>query len=611
MRKIGGYIAIILCVAYFADAQVKQGKNFFDSDSSQIREVYHYSEKDSTLQGAYESFYLNGSLKIYGWYEGNEPDSVWTYFYENGRKKATGRFKNGVPNGPWKYYYENGNIKSEGRLEGNSKEGPWKFYYENDGEKSHGNYENDQKTGIWNYFYEDGALKGQAIIESGSGRYTEFYPSGNRRMEGRNVDDKSEGEWTYYYENGEIEAIGEFSNGLKTGVWKYYHKNGEQAATGTYKNGMREGEWQYFHENGKLSQSGTLVNDNKDGYWKLFYPTGELLGEARFDVGDGEFNEYYPSGNQKAKGTIIDGQKTGKWYYYSDQGQLEGEADLKDGEGEYIGYYPDGSVKMKGQIKDDKRTGEWILYNPDGSTAGTYHPIYEDEKPIFKSRVTSDLEEKESLDKPNYHPEKRGLRYFLPRVNEYKGIIIGTNPIWLTDNQLPVAIEYYIQERLGYEVQFDMIRDPFFTPDSQIGDYEIYRRGAKIHFRQKFYHADSKLGMFYFGHEVNFKYQNNQVNHTDTLIIQQPKRFGNLVETSYGYGLFVGNRWMKDVGSSGLTVDAFLGVGISARSFEKKYEPIQVLDNYFDSEIKSSVYFPIIIGLNIGFAVTKSKSKTQ
>ncbi|MEQ9006346.1 MAG: hypothetical protein RLP12_00570, partial [Ekhidna sp.] len=116
---------------------------------------------------------------------------------------------------------------------------------------------------------------------------------------------------------------------------------------------------------------------------------------------------------------------------------------------------------------------------------------------------------------------------------------------------------------------------------------------------------------FYFGHEVNFKYLNNQVNQTDTLIIQMPRRFGNLVETSYGYGLFVGNRWMKDPGSSGLTIDAFLGVGVSARSFKKQYEPIQVLDNYFDQEIKSSVHFPIIFGLNIGFALTKSKSKTQ
>ena len=610
MHKFGAYIAII-CLSGAAFSQIKQGKNYFDSDSAQVSEVYHYSIKDSTLQGTYEAFYLNGSLKTYGWYEKNRPDSVWHYYYENGRKKAIGRFKKGVPKGYWKYYFENGNIKSEGKLSGSSKEGFWKFYYENDGVKSSGNYAKNQKDGIWNYFFEDGAIKAQTIIKKGIGQYTEFYPSGDRRMEGQNIRDKSEGEWIYYYESGEIEAVGDFENGLRTGEWIYYHKNGEKAATGIYKDGSRQGEWKYFHDNGELSQSGMITDDQKDGYWKLFYPTGEIMGEAQFQKGDGEFSEYYPSGNQKSKGYIQSGKKSGTWYYYSDLGHLEGEADLEDDEGEYIGYYPDGTVKMRGQIKDDKRIGEWILYNPDGSTAGTYHPIYEDEEPIFKTRVTRDFEVKESLEKPTYHPEKRGLRYFLPRVNEYKGLIVGTNPLWLLDDQLPIAIEYYIQERLGYELQLDLHRSPFFTPDSEIGDYKVYRRGIQVHFRQKFYHTDSKFGMFYFGHEVNFKYLNNQVNHTDTLIIQEPRRFGNLVETSYGYGLFVGSRWMKDVGTSGLTIDVFIGVGVSARSFDKQYEPIQVLDNYFDQEIKSSVHFPIIIGLNIGFATTKSKSKTQ
>lgn len=610
MLRLGTYIAISFIVGVI-HGQIKQGKNYFDSDSTKIQEVYHYSMRDSSLQGPYESFYLNGSLKTYGWYKKDKADSVWDYYYENGRKKAEGRFKKGIPNGKWKYFYENGNIKSEGNLNGNSKEGQWKFYYETGGEKSDGNYKKDDKVGIWNYFFEDGSIKAQSVIENRTGTYTEFYPSGSRRMEGKNVDEKSEGEWIYYYESGEIEAIGGFEDGLKSGEWVYYHKNGGKAATGTYRNGARYGDWRYYHENGQLSQSGKVINDYKDGYWKLYYPTGEVMGEAQYDEGSGVFNEYYPSGSQKSKGQIVDSKKSGKWYYYSEKGHLEGQAELVDGEGEYIGYYPDGTIKMQGQIKDDKRVDEWTLYNPDGTTAGTYRPIYENEKPIFKTRITSDEIDKELLDKPNYHPEKRGLRYFLPRVNEYKGIIIGSNPIWLTDDQLPIALEYYIQERLGYEIQFDMLRSPFFKSDSDIGDYQVYRRGAKVHFRQKFYHADSKIGMFYFGHEVNFKYLNNQVNHTDTLIIQMPRRFGNLVETSYGYGLFVGNRWMKDAGSSGLTIDAFLGVGVSARSFKKQYEPIQVLDNYFNQEIKSSVYFPIIFGLNIGFALTKSKSKTQ
>ena len=611
MLKTCLYIASIFTLSFVIGQTTKQGKKFFDSDSAKIREIYHYSTRDSLLNGPYESFYLNGSLKSYGWFRENQPDSLWKYYYENGRKKAEGKFRNGIPREKWTYYYENGNLKSQGILNGNSKDGLWRFYYENDGEKSNGQYVDNKKVGIWNYFYEDGSLKAQTVIEKGIGYYIEFYPSGSRRMEGENIEEKSEGEWTYYFETGEIEAVGNYRDGLKTGEWKYYHKSGEVSAKGQYRSGNRQGPWTYYHENGQVSQSGNLVDDQKDGFWKLFYPSGEILGEAEFNKGDGFINEYYPSGSQKSKGRIVNGKKTGKWYYYNETGYLEGEADLTDGKGSYTGYYPDGTIKMQGEIADDKRIGEWQLFNPDGSTAGTYRPIYENEQPIFKTRITQDFVEKESLEKPNYHPEKRGLRYFLPRVNEYKGFIVATNPVWLLDNELPVSIEYYIQERLGYELQFDILRDPFFKNHGEIGDYQVYASGARIHFRQKFYHADSKLGMFYFGHELNFKYLNRQVNHTDTLIIQQPRRFGRLVENSFGYGVFVGNRWMKDVGTSGLTVDLFLGIGIASRSFDKKYEPIQVLDNYFDREIKSSLHFPIIFGLNVGFALTKSKSKTQ
>ena len=122
MLKFGFYTALLL-LFLTATTQTKQGKKYFDSDSSKIQEVYHYSLEDSTLEGEYESFYFNGSLRIYGWYSKNQPDSAWRYYYENGRKKAEGRFKKGIPSGKWTYYFENGNIKSTGKLKGSSKEG--------------------------------------------------------------------------------------------------------------------------------------------------------------------------------------------------------------------------------------------------------------------------------------------------------------------------------------------------------------------------------------------------------------------------------------------------------------------------------------------------------
>ncbi len=579
-----------------------------------MKEVFHYELSDSTLNGSYEAFYPNGSLQTFGWYKNDFPDSIWTYYYENGRKKAEGRFKIGIPNGKWNYYFENGNIKSSGTLKDKIKEGEWVFYFENGGEKSAGNYENNQKTGIWNYFYEDESLKAQSFFMGRKGTYKEFYPFGNVRMEGETLDEKSAGEWIYYYESGEVEATGNFENGLKTGEWKYLHRNGENKALGTYQDGLRVGEWNYYHENGTLQQSGVLQQDQKEGYWKLFYPTGELQGEVDFDKGSGSFSEYYTNGGKKASGQLVNEKKEGKWIYYGEDGRIDGEADFKKGKGYYKGYYPDGTLKMEGLIEDDKRVDEWTLYNPNGTLAGTYFPIYENEKPIFKTRQSKDFSEEstEGFDKPEYKFKRRGLRYFQYRINEYQGVILGTNPLWLSDSKLPIALEYYKQERLGYELQIDLIRDPFFVSESNIENDVLFERGSRLNFRQKFYHEDGKFGMFYFGHQISYTRINYKVNYLDRSIVFPGPQVvpGTLVESGFSYGVFIGSRWMRDVGDSGLTVDVFLGVNAANRSFDRNNEDA-IFDEYFNPRIKSSLHFPVIFGLNFGFAGPDNKSKTQ
>ncbi|MEM6643915.1 MAG: toxin-antitoxin system YwqK family antitoxin [Bacteroidota bacterium] len=608
--------AFTLLLQHNAIAQIQQFKKFYDGDSSRIKEIFHYSIADSSLELSYESFYLNGSLQTYGWYISNEPDSIWKYYYENGRPKAIGRYSKGTPNGKWKYYYENGNIKSEGILAGSDKEGYWTFYYENGGEKSNGSYFSNQKSGIWNYFYEDQSIKAQAYLENGKGRYTEFYPSGKRRMEGFNENEKSTGEWIYYFESGEIEAIGQFRNGLKTGKWTYYHKNGVAAAEGTYEKGMRVGNWIYYHDSGKVSQEGKLEEGQKDGYWKLFYPTGALMGEGDFIAGSGSYKEYYASGSIKSQGSLVSGKKSGRWRYFSENGALEGEAEFSDDLGKYTGYYPDRTIKMEGEIKANKRIGEWTLYNEDGSKAGTYHPIYEDEKPIFKTRISSDNTGRENFSTPEYRFKKRGFRYFKPRINEYRGVILASNPLWLIVNELPISVEYYLQERLGYELQVDLIRDPFFTSDTQIGQNQVFNRGVSAHFRQKFYHTDSRNGMFYFGHEILWNNINYRVKHAMMGSTGGNTTEGTLKESGIGYGLVIGNRWIQDAGNAGWTVDFYFGVSVSGRMYRKQYlgeseALVQIMDSYFEEEIGSRLHFPVQVGLNIGFVSPKSKSKTQ
>lgn len=595
----------LLIVSMFGNAQeIFQKEIYFDSDSIKLKEVIHFTEADTTLHGTYEAFHLNGSLQTFGHYINGLPDSTWVYYYVNGRKRAEGKFDQGKTKGKWAYFYENGNKKSEGMLQDNVKHGTWTFFYETGKPKSTGTYYDDVKSGIWNYFYEDEIVKAQAYYENGTGMYKEFYPSGSTKMEGENREEKSVGDWIYYYEGGEVQAKGSFENGLRIGEWQYFHPNGKEAIIGKFSTGQESGIWRHYHEDGQVKAEGAMEDGVRDGFWKLYYPTGELKGEGDYQTGNGEYTEYYTSGKQKTRGQIKNGLKHGKWIFYSEDGLIDGEVDFEKGEGRYKGFYPNGSMKMEGDMKDDRRVGEWSLYTTEGSLAGTYRPIYEDEKPIFKTRQSATFKDPTNSEKPEYLFKNRKLRYFTPTINEYKGIAVDTNPIGMALGKLPIAIERHVQERLGYQLQVILHRDSFFGPALSESLGQIYTRGGTIQVKQKFYHSDRKLGMWYFGHLVGFSYLSHSERLVDdTFLITT----GEVIETRSYYGLIVGSRWMQRTADSGITIDGYIGLGMGVRNFDKKYGIDPAFDAEFSSTIKNKGYFPFLIGLNVGFIGPKRR----
>ncbi len=585
-------------------------KTYFDEENTQLKEVISLNPKDSTLEGPYQSFFLNGSLASSGFYHKSMPDSVWVFHFENGFEKASGKYRLGRQIGLWKYYFENGNKKAIGTLNGEVKHGFWTFYYENGKEKSSGIYYSNKKEGIWNYLYEDGTLKAQAFYSQGVGTYKEFYPSGILQMQGTNADDRSEGFWTYYYESGEKEAEGDFINGLREGRWVFYHQNGQIAAEGLYLKGEKQGVWKYYFPDGATKSEGEMIDDQKDGHWKLYYQSGLLKGEGKYDVGTGDYVEYYENGKQKARGNFIEGKKEGKWVYFTENGQVDGTAEFVNGEGEYRGVYEDGTLKMTGRLNDDRRVGDWTLYNPDGSVAGVYRPLYEDEKPIFRTAesIEKDLTQKSLSDKPEYKFKNNTIRYFEHRINEYTGIIVGTNPLWTLTGKLPVAIEYYIQERMGYELQFTLYNDPFF---SKINLNQIGTHGVLVELRQKFYQYDSPTGMIYFGHELMggyFSHSTISLDSSDFVGLPPERVTFDATSSRIGYGFFVGNRWMQRTSDSGFTIDVILGFSIARQYFDAKYEPNESQVGLFRDYERETVIFPLTIGINIGYAGPKRRT---
>lgn len=583
---------------------------YYDEDNEYLKEKFHVSYANpSELHGSYESFYVTGNRQAKGTFTKGRSSGIWEYYFESGQLKMKGYMQDGIPWGHWEYFYESGKKSMQGNLYGEVRNGLWTFYFENGAVKSEGKFVEGVREGIWNYFYEDGNLKAQAFFERGEGTYSEFYPSGQVKSEGRNVEGKSEGDWVYYHENGELQASGRYEQGLRTGEWKFYHGNGNVSAEGGYSEGRKAGNWKYYHPDGSLTTEGVLVDGVRDGSWKLFERDGHNIGSIEYEDGIGIYSEYYDSGKIKAKGTLADDVNVGQWYYYYENGKLEGECFFTDGFGNYKGYYENGDLKMEGRISEGVRVGEWKLYNTDGSLAGTYRPIYEDEKPIFRITETPYPEpERVVYDKPEYKYKNKKWRYFTPRVNEYRGVVFAANPFVSLLGYLPVSVEFYHQERLGYEFQYQIIRRPFFKDHPGLPLNNRYQKGSKLKLRQKFYDSDSRFGMFYFGQEASFSTVRHSANTIDSTGAVSRSFKITKIEQRLEYGLFIGNRWVQNPGGGGFTIDAYLGAGIGYRVMRNNYAETPERNEIFAGLNSSSITTPIIIGLNIGYLGPRKKT---
>lgn len=590
---------------------------YYDSEKTVPKERFSVSPTDpNLLDGPYTAFFTNGAVRIKGSYEENVASGFWEYFYENGHPKMRGKLKDNINHGFWEYFYENGNPQMKGVVYDSIRQGPWEFFYENGNIKSSGTFEDNEKSGKWLYYYEEGPLKSEEVYHGDTLQYTEYYASGDIKLEGIKVKGENSGLWVSYYENGTIRSEGRYKEGSRHGPWKFYHDNGKLSSVGDFLDGSTIGKWTYYYENGNISAEGAEKDGTKEGYWKLYHSDGDFKGEAIFNEGEGTYREFYEDGSPKVKGYIENGLNQGKWEYYYEDGSIEGECIFVNGKGAYTGYYRDGSLKMKGSVEQGERTGVWELYKPSGELAGYYESIYEDNKQAFRAlRSVEAKSERQEKDGPALNPDylyrKKKPRYFNPRVNELRAVIVGINPLGLVLQRLPLSIEYYMQERLGYEVEIGIERNPFFYSGKNMDAGTVYQRGGFVALKQKFYHPDTRSGILYFGHRLGFDYLYHMANIEDASL---PEPDVQLIakEQKATYSLIVGTRLMKDAEvintrlnkerrSHSLTFDLSAGLGIGYRFFNKDYHDNGKFDEMLKEVRQAKVLFPIYLGATIGY----------
>jgi uncharacterized protein len=586
------YLLIVSVMVVISSSLVRaQGvlrQTFHDKEQKHTKEIYYVKDTISNiLHGRYISYYLNGIMESRGQFLNNETAGVWEFYYESGGLKMRGILKQNSNYGLWEYFYESGEKSMEGTINGRNREGLWKTYYENGQVKEEGEYTKNKRQGLWRSYFEDGVLKGEIGYTDDFGRFIEYYHSGKVLGEGPKMGSRQVGHWRFYSEDGTLAMEGDFDNNKRTGEWKTYYPSGSISSKGKYENDKPEGKWEYYFENGTISSSGEYLGGQRQGYWSAYNKEGIKMTEATYEQGTGEYREYYQSGKLKLKGMLVNNKRHGKWFFYFEDGKLEGDCEYVENKGTYQGYYPDGSLQTKGEMEGDKKMGMWEIYEHDGTLSGYYRPFYDDQK---LSRELQALASQRIASSSS--PHKTGFTYFHVRSNEFRGVIVGGNPIVTFAGRLPMSVEFYSQERLGHEFEFIGIRDPFFEADENIAPGKLYQRGYSITIKQKFYNP-IRAGMWYFGHELRFT---NKGHFSNVTITPSSTITVNASEQRFQYGFLFGYRLMQRNNASGFTIDLFGSVDVGYRDFYEQEKYSSYFQNMDRSRLVTSFHF----GLNLG-----------
>lgn len=572
---------------------------YHDADRKNLKEIFQVKDTiRNILHGRYISYFLNGNIESKGQFMNNETTGVWEFFYETGNKRMRGILRQNSNYGLWEYFFENGTKSMEGTINGKNKEGEWRIYYESGELKETGLYIDNKRSGIWKTYFEDGAVRGECEYTEDHGRYTEYYHSGKVLAEGPRSGPRNVGRWRFFAEDGTLESEGDYMNGKKNGVWEYKYPSGKTSARGKFENDDAVGKWEYYFEDGTTSTTGEFVGGKKDGYWASFNNNGSVKSEITYTEGSGQYREFYPDGKLKLKGNVENGMNQGLWEYYFDDGKLEGKCEFDKGKGTYFGYYPSGTLQTKGTIENDLRVGTWELYEQDGKLSGYYKPIYENK--ALTNEISALLTKSKTPTVVVSKAARKGFNYFTPRFPEYRGIIIEGNPVMSFIGTMPFGIEFYNQERLGHEFEFEGIRNPFFTRDADVVQNKIFKRGYSISLREKFYNPIN-FGMWYFAHELRFTnvgyFSNIEFRSTGNLITVTAS------EQRAEYGILVGARLMQKRDGDGVTIDAYTGYGFGYRQFD--VDPM--FEGVFSNLRQGRFSQTFRVGLNIGFAFSFSR----
>jgi hypothetical protein len=193
------------------------------------------------------------------------------------------------------------------------------------------------------------------------------------------------------------------------------------------------------------------------------------------------------------------------------------------------------------------------------------------------------------------------------RNSDFPTLLVQVNPFNMLFGDLQIAAEYNIQQRLGYELQFHVYRNPFFINSYNLSAGESFFEGIGASFRQRFYHKDSKFGMPYFGHSIGYQHLIHQKQYTNSA--NDNEATAELKEQSLRYGLLVGTRILQNLNDSGFTFDINVGINFGYHNYNKIFNTGDQ-EEVFANMTKSNFKVAPIFGLSFGYVFRLKKVST-
>lgn len=236
------------------------------------------------FDGAYKTYFFDGSLATSSFYKKGMLDSTYISFYYGGVKNTEGLYKKGNKTGVWKIYGEEGKLYTTTTYVDDEKNGIETRFFPDGVKNQISMYQDDRLNGPYIKNNTDGTLAYKIDFEEGGAKTYTYLGKDGLLVTPVPID------WTgsilkAFFPNGRLLRACAYNDGVKNGRDIMYYPSGQVWSEDTTAYGISEGSYKEYYPDGKLKLNYPYATDNVDGVCREYNANGTLKKEEPYDNG--------------------------------------------------------------------------------------------------------------------------------------------------------------------------------------------------------------------------------------------------------------------------------------------------------------------------------------